>query len=412
VLAPVAALGLVAAAVVPAVATAGDHVHDDEASADHGHDDGVAAAGGSGGESGRGVQPGATTHDDSAEHADGGDHDGNHETTDGQDSTDPTPTTDGIVVAGAGQATSSEGPVEPPTADEALLSTSISRIFGGLPNDHAHSGGTGNAHFEEQTGECTPSAAQVEAADHLITTTTLALLRFTDPQTAVDAGYRPLGFEPNGVHHYINNAYRSDGRTLDPAYPESILYGRTAEGGLFPIGAMFMMDATGQPGPRVGGCLTPWHTHGPPFAPSGQESAEMMHVWTVPVPGGAFAEHVEGEYARLYLGVEPLDADMLLRDRPDPTDDPDADATETSPADAGSSSTTAARRTGSIGAVLNALNVHRELLCSERIRPRLVRVLEADVVDRICDPVLNGPLPGASAPPAADLADLFAGLMD
>ena len=100
----------------------------------------------------------------------------------------------------------------------------------------------------------------------------MAVVRYRDVNAAVAAGYRPLGFEPNGVHHYINQAYLDDGRMLDPDRPESLLYGRMRDGSLFPIGAMYMAGCPTERGPRVGGCLTPWHRHGFPFARPGERA--------------------------------------------------------------------------------------------------------------------------------------------
>ena len=173
---------------------------------------------------------------------------------------------------------------------------------------------------------------------------------------------------------------------------------------------MYMAGSATERGPRIGGCLTPWHRHGFPFARPGETSVEMMHVWTIGVPGGPYAEHVEGEYARIYLGVEPIDTDIS---------DPAATATGATPTtttpferlvglfgDATGSGT----GTGfSVSVLLNALNVYRTTLCAEPWHAQLVaRVKDAALVDRICDPVLNGPLPGASAPDMSALLKQFA----
>ena len=278
---------------------------------------------------------------------------------------------------------------------DSAASASITAIYAGVGHDHAGtagSGGSGNAISHADTGPCSPSAKEIAAADKLVADTTIGLQAFRDVNAAVAAGYRPLGFEPNGVHHYINRSYVTDGAVLDPKRPEAILYATDPSGAMFAAGAMFMMGTPGEAGPRVGGCLTPWHSHGFPFAAPGEESAEMMHIWTIPLPGGPFAAHVEGEYARIYLGVPPLDTDKLATSQ------------------FGSSTKTGSRLTastadglGGVITLLNSLNVHREQLCSGVVRSLISSRLDALTMERICDPVLNGPLPGASAPPLTSL---------
>lgn len=278
-----------------------------------------------------------------------------------------------------------------------VVAKSLTGIFATAPAA-VHAGGSGNATHDDQVGAaCAPSDGQVDAADALVAASTLALVKYRDVTTAVAEGYRPLGFEPNGVNHYINEAYLHDGRIVDPQHPESILYGRSRDGSLYPIGMMFMAGSATERGPRVGGCLTPWHRHGFPFARPGESSVEMMHVWTIAVPGGPFAEHVEGEYARIYLGVEPIDTDIS---------DPATSATGANPSTSlpferlvGLFGAAGGNGTGfGVGPMLNALNVHRSILCAEPLRAQiLARVKDSALVDRICDPVLNGPLPGASA---------------
>jgi hypothetical protein len=335
----------VAALTVPAVAEAGDHVH--ATSAAHGGDEAGHAAAATGADA---------AHDHSADIT-------------------PTDTADASRLA-------------------ALQASSISGIFSTVDHAH-HEGGTGNARFHDASSEpCVPTAEQVKAADDIIAAVTFAIERYRDPEVAVADGYRPLGFEPNGIHHYLHAGYRTDDAHLDPTRPEALLYGRTPDGGLIPVGVMFMMDRPGQAGERIGGCLTPWHAHGYPFAPRGQESAEMMHVWTIPVPGGPFAEHIEGEYARLYLGKDAIDADQALNQR--------------TPAEPGTTTTSRTDPMLTIQQRLNAINVHREVLCSPGVRPGLERRWTTPgLIDRLCDPTMNGLLPGAEAVPLAELAAAF-----
>ena len=285
----------------------------------------------------------------------------------------------------------------------ALAAATLTGIFAAAPAA-VHAGGTGNAIHDDSTAgtPCAPSNDQVAAADKLLADSTLALQKYHDVNVAVAAGYRPLGFEPNGINHYMNKAYLDDGRTIDPDRPESILYGRNKDGSLYPVGVMYMTGSVAERGPRLGGCLTPWHRHGFPFARPGEASVEMMHVWTVPVPGGPYAEHVEGEYARIYLGVAPIDTEGGTA--------PVAGATTTTVAvdQLSSAFGLTSGSNVSIAVALNVINVHRVALCAEPLRTAVAaRVKNQPLLDRMCDPILNGPLPGASAPDLAAVLKSF-----
>ena len=307
---------------------------------------------------------------------------------------------DTTSTAATGASGAHDHPFQESGVSDAIAGGSITGIFSRLPAV-VHPGGTGNAvHDASSGGTCAPSDEQVAAADKLVAATTLALLKYRDVNVAVADGYRPLGFEPNGVNHYINTKYLDDDVMVDPNRPEAILYGRSADGAMYPVGAMYMAGAAVERGPRIGGCLTPWHRHGFPFARRGETSTEMMHVWTVPLPGGPYAEHVEGEYARIYLGVDPINVDG----------DPSAAA--------GDAATTGLERLTQlfgvgagrfgIAAVLNAVNVYRDQLCAPGTRVLIdAKVHDQKLVDRMCDPVLNGALPGASAPDISTLLQAF-----
>lgn len=313
---------------------------------------------------------------------------------------------DDAHASGATGATGSSGhdhPNQEYGVSDAVAAATITGIYSWAP-PAVHSGGSGNAsHDSSSSAPCAPSDDQVAAADRLVAQVTFAIQRFRDVATAVSAGYRPLGFEPNGIYHYINEQYVADGVMLDPAKPEAILYGRVADGSLVPVGVMFMAASVLERGNRVGGCLTPWHRHGFPFARPGETSAEMMHVWTIAVPGGPYAEHVEGEYARIYLGVAPVNTDVG-----DPTATDGITSTTVPFENLTSSFGLRAGSAISVRAVLNAMNVYREQLCAEPLRTTIAkRVADQVLADRLCDPVLNGLLPGASAP---DLASVLAAL--
>jgi hypothetical protein len=204
--------------------------------------------------------------------------------------------------------------------DEAESIGSISAVWGAHSHIHsaqAAAGLTGNGVVQRQPASCHPSSGEVSKADSLVAKTELALQKYADPQAALEAGFVPLGFEPNGVYHYLNRENMQSADALDPNKPESIVYGRNPDGALHPIGAMFMVDRKGIHGPKPGGCLMTWHSHGWPFARPGEQSVEMIHVWTIPVPGGPFAHESGPDYARIYLNKKPVAAEevnLLLTD--------------------------------------------------------------------------------------------------
>lgn len=140
--------------------------------------------------------------------------------------------------------------------------------------------------------------AQELAAEHLLEETIAALARYADPAVAAADGY-----DVEGIHgtdyHADNPKLRNDGLILEPTKPETLVYAMGADGPVL-LGAMFQTDEIGEPGPEIGGSLTPWHAHGnicftviglvgvtdafgqcPMGTLSIPHSNEMMHVWTI-----------------------------------------------------------------------------------------------------------------------------------
>jgi hypothetical protein len=135
-----------------------------------------------------------------------------------------------------------------------------------------------------------------------VMTARTALARYADPAVAAADGYKVDGLA--GIDfHASNPAYEKDGRILDPAHPETLVYAVAPNGQPVLMGAMFLMPQIGQPGPTVGGPLTVWHAHEdvcialtPPglsglLSPLGTcpvgsillpRTAEMIHIWIVP----------------------------------------------------------------------------------------------------------------------------------
>jgi hypothetical protein len=145
-----------------------------------------------------------------------------------------------------------------------------------------------------------PTATEREAADRLFEATLANVARFEDVEVAAAEGYDVAAMGSLGGHA-DNPAYTNDGRILDPARPETLVYHPGPDGPVL-LGAMYQTDESGEPGPMVGGSLTVWHGHdhvcfgllppglgslGSPMGtcPLGTITValtnEMIHVWTV-----------------------------------------------------------------------------------------------------------------------------------
>ena len=156
-----------------------------------------------------------------------------------------------------------------------------------------------------------PTADQQDAADSFAQQVSQGIAHYADVNTARAAGYRPLGPQiPNQLAHWINIGFMMDGDPLDPARPGALMFLNTSSGPQL-VGAMFMMPGNDCP-VDFGGPITDWHVHtnlcynrasggflvgvetpARPNCPSGtfnHVSQWMLHVWTVPVPGGPFAQ--------------------------------------------------------------------------------------------------------------------------
>jgi hypothetical protein len=162
------------------------------------------------------------------------------------------------------------------------------------------------------TGSCQPSLAQSGAARRLVADTRRGLARLVDLRDAVAAGYAPHRRVGEAIKHYFNPGYVIDGRVLDPARPEGLLYAFTTRGPVV-VAAVYLMNRADEPGRAVGGCLTHWHAHdnlcssdpdngritglrGPGGrCPRGQvpwAAPPMLHTWVIDIPGGPFAHKV------------------------------------------------------------------------------------------------------------------------
>jgi hypothetical protein len=161
------------------------------------------------------------------------------------------------------------------------------------------------------TGSCHPTAAQLGAATRLIADTRRGLAGLADPRDALGTGYAPHRQGREAIKHYFNPIYVTDGRVLDPARPEGLVYAYTARGPVV-VAAVYLMNRAGEPGRAVGGCLTGWHEHDNLCSsdpangvidgvrtrdgrcPRGQvpwAAPPMLHTWVIDIPGGPFARH-------------------------------------------------------------------------------------------------------------------------
>jgi hypothetical protein len=166
--------------------------------------------------------------------------------------------------------------------------------------------------------EATP--AERIAADQLIVAARKALARYADISVAAADGYNVKGIV--GIDfHASNPANENDGRVLDVAHPETLVYGVAPNGRPVLMGAMFLMPKIGEAGPSIGGPLTVWHAHQhvcisllPPslaglLSPLGAcpigtidlaLTAEMIHIWIVPGAPEPFGD-LDDAWKRAYL---------------------------------------------------------------------------------------------------------------
>jgi hypothetical protein len=195
----------------------------------------------------------------------------------------------------------------------------------GDPASHVHAtaaratGAAGGPELGEHGhGSNVPEVAAAAAADEraraeaLWTASMANAERWRDPDAAAAAGFR-LRERSQAVQqrrvrslHVPNPAWRADGRVLDPARPETLIYWNGPGGRLTLVGVMYTAPR-GTSGPAVGGPITRWHDHescrdpatgrklGRPVdgaCPRGQvhrRSGEMMHVWFTDDLATAFA---------------------------------------------------------------------------------------------------------------------------
>jgi hypothetical protein len=156
-----------------------------------------------------------------------------------------------------------------------------------------------------------PTAAQVVAAAKLIRETDASLRRYANVQAAFAAGYTYV-LKTNGEEHLLYDGPNPGYQGLNPQDPSSLVYAiNVPNHAPILLGAMYIMGGDHQNGPQIGGGLTRWHSHLVTCV-NGQQTiaafgvqlrggcdpatwqdtytAQMLHVWVVPYPGGVFSD--------------------------------------------------------------------------------------------------------------------------
>jgi hypothetical protein len=153
--------------------------------------------------------------------------------------------------------------------------------------------------------------AQRSKAKALYDSTVSAMKKFTDVASVEAAGYETIGDAISGFEHFINYAYRADGRELDPEHIESMVF-ETKPGQPKKLAAgMYILNdgKTMKDVPEIAGTLTTWHLHDDlcwdaagkkvvgnyrqgRCIPAGalKETPPMLHIWPEPQRCGPFAE--------------------------------------------------------------------------------------------------------------------------
>lgn len=156
-----------------------------------------------------------------------------------------------------------------------------------------------------------PGAVQRAAARDLAAQVRASSARYATLAAAEADGYRATGPRTGPQVHFEHKGHQSDGRVLDPAAPEQLVYAVRGDRARL-LGVVFQVPVAGDAGPAIGGAR--WHAHDvcvgllPPgfgvVSPFGScpgltvatTLPEMIHVWVVDPPGGPYADHVDDDW--------------------------------------------------------------------------------------------------------------------
>ncbi len=195
-------------------------------------------------------------------------------------------------------------------------------VAAGTAHTHAATAGA-TAHTHATTAGETPTGTIISLDDPrltkpqrtraktLLNDTRLALAFLPNEAAVVVAGYKWIGDgrAVGSFEHFVNNAYMTDGRELDPHAIESIVLKHMPDGSNQVASAMYILNPgrTLADAPDIAGTLTPWHDHqnlcwddaghvvgilvNGVCRPGGtfRGTAPMMHVWLENTPCGPFA---------------------------------------------------------------------------------------------------------------------------
>jgi hypothetical protein len=201
---------------------------------------------------------------------------------------------------------------------DADAASAESTMSAGRDRHGHHHGAGGFTGMVEPSFDGPPTLAQEYAAAKLAAATAAGIAKYADVDVALADGYRPFGSPDALMVHYGNSRFEKDGRVLDPTRPETLVYAGTPDGPLL-LGAMYSLPGLDRTPPDVGGPLTPWHVHtnvcvGPvppfliglltpfgtcPFGSVNIVSNAMIHIWTIPWPGGPYGEMTDADVRQL-----------------------------------------------------------------------------------------------------------------
>jgi hypothetical protein len=204
-----------------------------------------------------------------------------------------------------------EGPAGMASGSGSMSSQSSSQVAATDPSMGDMGTTDGHPDMQMYGSTAAPTAAQVLAAAQLVTQTDATLKHFANVQTAFTDGYTYV-LKTNGEEHLLYDGNDPSYQGLNPQHPSSLVYAINVPGHApILLGAMYIMGGDQQSGPQVGGGLTRWHSHletcvdgHPTIAGFGvqlrgrcnpaawqdQYTAQMLHVWVVPYPGGVFSD--------------------------------------------------------------------------------------------------------------------------
>jgi hypothetical protein len=185
-----------------------------------------------------------------------------------------------------------------PHAPADMPATGIVATTDDGPSDdmHLHPDGIQQAGVAATHGHPDPTPDERACFAELTAETKTVTARFADVNVAIAEGY--VISDDVTKTHMPNRTYMRDGRSLDLAYPESLIYVTDASGSRRFVGALY--KALKGQGPTPCGNATYWHTHGRCISPAGETipenkdktcpaayewrdgAIEMMHIWFVP----------------------------------------------------------------------------------------------------------------------------------